>query len=299
MKTRVSSDSVQRFGGSLLQHGKLNDRVYLMKIDLRNIPELLDYVDRLIENHKYGKVFGKVPASGVHEFACRHYHQEAVISGYYGNGVDCMLMSRFFDVTRMEPQGAVVGAGEAAVVAPSPPPPLPNGYTLQACTPADVEAMAEIYAETFDTYPFPIQDAAYIFEAMTSHVDYFGIQHEGQWIALSSAEMDLDEGSVEMTDFAVLPLHRGRGLSRILLTHMENRMRERHMRIAYTIARAASPGMNRAFARAAYTFGGTLVHNTSICGTIESMNVWHKSLLAQPISQDCKEVAVRETRNAR
>jgi hypothetical protein len=50
------------------------------------------------------------------------------------------------------------------------------------------------------------------------------------------------------------------------------------MRIAYTIARSLSYPVNSLFSRAGYSFGGTLVKNTNICGSFESMNVWYKAL---------------------
>jgi beta-lysine N6-acetyltransferase len=36
--------------------------------------------------------------------------------------------------------------------------------------------------------------------------------------------------------------------------------------------------MNVTFSRAGYTFTGTLINNTNIGGSIESMNVWYKRL---------------------
>jgi hypothetical protein len=36
--------------------------------------------------------------------------------------------------------------------------------------------------------------------------------------------------------------------------------------------------MNATFAKAGYSFGGTLINNTNISGDIESMNVWYKNL---------------------
>jgi beta-lysine N6-acetyltransferase len=59
---------------------------------------------------------------------------------------------------------------------------------------------------------------------------------------------------------------------------VEEEMRQRGIRLAFTIARAYSFGMNITFARADYRFGGTLVNNTNISGALESMNVWHKPL---------------------
>jgi hypothetical protein len=63
-----------------------------------------------------------------------------------------------------------------------------------------------------------------------------------------------------------------------LLASLEDELRERGILTAYTIARAISPGMNITFAKAGYTYGGRLHNNTHIAGTIESMNVWYKSL---------------------
>ncbi|MDD2310679.1 MAG: hypothetical protein PHH91_13970, partial [Desulfuromonadaceae bacterium] len=41
---------------------------------------------------------------------------------------------------------------------------------------------------------------------------------------------------------------------------------------------AYSFGMNITFARDGYSFGGTLTNNTNISGSLESMNVWYKTL---------------------
>jgi hypothetical protein len=55
---------------------------------------------------------------------------------------------------------------------------------------------------------------------------------------------------------------------------MQKAMTERGITTWYTIARALSAGMNITFAKAGYRYAGTLVNNTDISGTIESMNVW-------------------------
>jgi len=113
---------------------------------------------------------------------------------------------------------------------------------------------------------------------MAYNVDYFAVEKEGKLIALSSAEMDAQGSNAEMTDFATLPENRGQGLARCLLQEMEAAMNRRGIQTAYTIARAASAGMNITFAQLGYQFGGLLINNTQISGSIESMNVWYKSL---------------------
>ena len=138
--------------------------------------------------------------------------------------------------------------------------------------------MAEVYRSVFPTYPFPIHDPEYIRKTMSSHVLYCSITCGGSIAALSSAEMDRKKQQAEMTDFATLDQWRKRGFARILLSFMEDEVRRQGTETAYTIARAVSPGMNLTFASCGYTYGGRLVNNTQISGSIETMNVWYKSL---------------------
>jgi len=38
--------------------------------------------------------------------------------------------------------------------------------------------------------------------------------------------------------------------------------------------------MNITFAKQGYQYAGCLVNNSNICGSIESMNVWYRQLIA-------------------
>jgi hypothetical protein len=68
------------------------------------------------------------------------------------------------------------------------------------------------------------------------------------------------------------------GLAGLLLRHMDRKMRDRGIKTAYTIARAASHGMNTVFRNKRYLYAGLLKNNTQISGQIESMTVWYKPL---------------------
>jgi hypothetical protein len=59
---------------------------------------------------------------------------------------------------------------------------------------------------------------------------------------------------------------------------MEKEMDKKGILTLYTIARAASYGMNTVFARLGYEFTGKLVQNTNISGNLENMNVWYKRI---------------------
>jgi putative beta-lysine N-acetyltransferase len=149
---------------------------------------------------------------------------------------------------------------------------------VEKTTPTDAEEMTAVYKEVFESYPFPIHNAEYIRKTMANDVVYFCIREDGKIVSLSSAEMDTSSQTVEMTDFATLSKYRGAGYAVQLLDRMEDEMVNRDIRTAYTIARALSPGMNVTFAKMGYAFAGTLINNTNISGSIESMNVWYKHL---------------------
>jgi putative beta-lysine N-acetyltransferase len=96
--------------------------------------------------------------------------------------------------------------------------------------------------------------------------------------AISAAEIDFNNHSAEMTDFATLAKQRSRGLAGCLLAKMEQAMIQQGITTLFSIARALSPAMNITFAKFGYTYGGTLVNNTNISGRIESMNIWYKQV---------------------
>ncbi len=283
MKSATARDSVERVGKSLLQHGALNDRVYVMKVAGPPDEAAVNALE-LARREGYGKVFAKVPESGARAFQTLGYRQEAFIPKYFRTGENCQFMSYFLDPPReRERTQESVLVLRAALTAASKEADYDRTTLalIRTCTPDDARAMARLYGQTFSTYPFPINVPEYIVEAMAENVTYSGIWYQGEPLALSAAERDRDNVAVEMTDFVVAPTVRGRGLAWALLEHMENTMRAEGIRTAFTIARAVSYGMNITFARQGYSYGGRLVNNTSICGHIESMNVWHKTLGAE------------------
>ncbi len=280
------SDKLEKLGGSLVQHGPHSDRIYLMKLDPDDMPELIDRLDQLAEQHNYGKIFTKVPGHHAPAFLHADYVEEARIPAYFNSETDCVFLSRFRKPERREPddpdhiQDVIAKAQAADVTAPDAVA-MDQKFRMRVMTPDDTPAMAEVYKVVFDSYPFPIHEPDYLAETMATHIRYFGIFEGDKLVALASCEMDKDAGAVEMTDFATLPDYRGNSFARVLLAEMERDMRRTGITTAYTIARAVSYGMNITFGRMGYAFTGTLVNNTQISGSLESMNIWYKPLLVE------------------
>lgn len=289
MKGRpVMVDQMEKIGDSLIQHGTLNQRIYLMKLARADFPDILDQIDIRVRSNHYTKIFIKAPAWAYGELINRGYVQEAYIPAFYQGKGDLFFMSRFIDPQRAvlpEPdQSVIIDHLDKALERWNSSPTLAlieNGLAMRVCGPEDSDALADIYKQVFKSYPFPIHDPAYILDTMKTHVIYFGVYDGGRLIAASSAEMDQDARNAEMTDFATLPEYRGKRLALFLLQVMEQEMKDRNVPTLFTIARALSAGMNITFAKNGYRFSGTLINNTNISGKIESMNIWYKRLGAE------------------
>lgn len=275
------ADQVIRIGQSEIQHGKANDRVYLMKLSKVDFPDIIDHIEALALQNGYTKIFTKVPAWAGQGFLDRGYAVEALVPNFYSGSEDALFMARYPDPARKNRVDceAITKIVHVAMTAPKlDMPELPKGLAHAILASEEAEELAALYQAVFNSYPFPIFDAVYLKETMASHIVYFGVRDNHRLIAASSCEMDVTHQNVEMTDFATLDAYRSKGLASFLLTQMEREMRLHGILTAYTIARSMSYGMNITFGKNRYTFAGTLFNNTDISGEIESMNVWYKAL---------------------
>ncbi len=276
------ADTLERFGNSLVQHGPLNKRAYLMHLDPQDEPHIVSRLESLARQRGYTKIFAKVPEAMAPRFTRAGFNTEAFVPGMFKGREAGVFLGRYFADWRKRPDNpqALSDVLETALAkaATTCRPNLPPGAAIARMKPEQAEDMAQVYAAVFDSYPFPIFDPDYLRQAMSKDVRYYGVMLHDRPVALASAEMDRSLAAAEMTDFATLPKYRGRKLAGALLEYMGREMRKAGLHSLYTIARAASYGMNITFARAGYAFGGTLPNNTYIAGGLESMHVWHLSL---------------------
>lgn len=276
------SDEVILVQNSSIQHGKKNNRIYLMKLDPQDCPGILPKLDEMAQENSYSKIFAKVPNSLMKKFLQKGYQIEAHIPKFFKGKEDGIFMSKYFDETRglLEEKKRISQVLDVALKKKlQEKQSLEKGYFCRKAQKEDVIEMSKVYQRVFISYPFPIADPSYIKKTMEKNVEYFGIWYKDQLVALASSEMDLSLQNVEMTDFAILPKYRGKNLALYLLNKMEKEMENKGMKTAYSIARSHSFGMNSTFSKAGYDFRGTLIQNTQIAGHLESMNVWYKSLV--------------------
>jgi len=278
----INYDKTEKIGKSIINHGKYNNRIYLMKLDKDDYPSIIATLDDMAKKNKYSKVFAKIPYSLKGKFIRSGYIVEATIPGFYNDVEDVILISKYFSEER-----TIIKEGNeikeiidisCAKNKIKKQIELGEAYQFHVCELSDIQQMCKVYREVFETYPFPIFDEKYIEKTMNENFIYFSIKIKGEIVSLASTEMDYSTKSVEMTDFATLPQYRGEGFSVFLLGKMEEKMRQNNFHVAFTIARARSYGMNITFAKLNYEYGGTLINNTNISGDLESMNVWYKTL---------------------
>lgn len=275
-------DRIETIGkGSIAQHGKLNDRIYLIKLENKDCPEILNWLRRMAAEHSYTKIFCKVPSWAAPHFFADGYITEAMIPGFYRGNEAAFFLAKYLDSDRLmnlENQylgefGDLLKSRPGKVSMDS-----TDKFRFEQLGADDVKQITKLYRKVFLSYPFPIQDPGYILKTMKESVRYFGAKKKGKLIAVSSAEMDKEGKNAEMTDFATNPDFRGKKLDQMLLAKMEKEMEVLGMKTVYTIARLQSIPMNKVFLNRQYQYAGTLIRNTNISGSIESMNVYYKHL---------------------
>ncbi|HQU72423.1 MAG TPA: putative beta-lysine N-acetyltransferase [Calditrichia bacterium] len=286
MIKEIEYDTIEKLDNTIIQHGKFNDRIYVIKLSRGDFPRIVPRLQQLAQKHHYQKIIIKAPEWAKNDLEKLGFVEEAAIPGFYEGKGTVHFMAGFLNpergvISHLRQQEILQKLDIARDKGQDPAGPAslwPSDQSPIVLHADHIPQLAALYQAVFDSYPFPIFEESYLLKTLRGHIVYFGIFNNGTLIAASSAETDPEAGNAEMTDFATLPEYRGNGLARVLLAAMEAEMAQRGISTLYTIARTESTGMNVTFAKSGYHFSGTLVNNTHIAGHIESMNVWYKSL---------------------
>lgn len=265
--------------GSLYQHGGFNNRIYVIRMSDQEPDDTIDFLMNLATNSHYTKIVIKVKQHRVPLLLSRGFVVEAMIPLFDNQASDIFFMSKFYaergslcemEINLLNSYPALMKAKSNTNSVNTNQSRLLNGN--------DIYCISELFRGVFKSYPYPIHNPDYIYKTMEENTCYFGIIHHEKLIAVSSAEVNPAGSNAEMTDFAVHPDYRGRGLAYHLLLDMEREMLQRSIRCLFTIARLREPAMNKTFIISGYRYSGTLINNTQISGGIESMNVLYKLL---------------------
>ena len=271
------ADRIETIHGSVVQHGRHNDRIYVMHLHATGHERLIGTLDRMAVEHGYGKIFAKIPATAWHAFQAAGYIREALVPGFFNGQIDGLFIAKFFSKDRQRGTRQL-NLDLTDCTRERQKPPAISSVTIDPCTPADSAEMAAVYRQAFETYAFPIHRSAYIRHMMRNNAVYYCARIKNRIGALAAVEIDSMNRCCEMTDFATLPAYRRLGLAAGLLNRLDDEALGRNMKTAYTIARADSLGMNRVFKTQGYHYAGCLIKNTQIGGRIRSMTVWYKQL---------------------
>ncbi|MCF7808406.1 MAG: putative beta-lysine N-acetyltransferase [Candidatus Marinimicrobia bacterium] len=276
-------DSVIQIGQSILQHGTFNDRVYLMGVHPGDETKVIKKAESLADSNGYSKIFAKVSSKSIDSFTAKGYQVEAQCGSGTAASENLVFLSKFLDQDRKQEQDPghtekVIKTAQDEYRETPQDLPLDKGMNIIEADFSHADLLAELYTHIFKSYPFPIQDPFFLMQEMTTGTRYFCLMQDNELLGAASIEQSADRKTAEMTDFAVKPVHRGKQIAERLLRHMEKVLQDSPVAMCYTIARAKSYGMNITFARCGYQYGGTLINNTNIGGSIESMNVWFRRI---------------------
>lgn len=274
-------DKILKIGkGSIIQHGKHNDRIYLIKLNDEDLGIILQELSKLALENNYSKIVCKVPKYIAPLFFSDGYVLEAYIPKFFNNQDDVFFVSKFLNSDRLLniEDAQLKSLRNLLTVDFNSKTKIHPAVKIRILSSSDVQQITDIYSEIFESYPFPIHNPNYILKTMRENIVYFGVEKKGKLAALASSEIDYQAGNAEMTDFATHPDHLGNNLANRLLKAMEEEMGKKEISTLYTIARLNSTPMNKTFLRNNYHYTGTLIKNTNISGRIESMNVYYKHL---------------------
>lgn len=142
----------------------------------------------------------------------------------------------------------------------------------------EVDELANLYGEVFQVYPAPLNKPEYVKKTMDEGTLYVYIREEDKIVSAASAELNRKHGNAELTDCASLERVQGKGHMKKLLFKLEQELKTQGILCLYSLARAESYGMNKAFFQLGYTYGGRLINNCFIYSGLEDMNVWYKNM---------------------
>lgn len=258
-----------------------NQRIKILEYRVTDMEAFILRVRVLAVANGLDKIVAMATHDDWQEFLRFGYVLEAVIRHYH-RGEDAFVVSKFRSQERLTStalmEEVLLIEKIMADRRPQAPPVLPEGFTVELASRADIPELVGLYGAIFESYPSPLIHTSYLETVFGEDTIFAVCRHRGAIAAAASIELHAGDLAAEMTDCATLAHHRGRGLMTHLLRFLEGELERRGYVCAYTMARARSYGMNAVFHGMGYEFMGRLVNNCDIFGAYEDMNIWVRRL---------------------
>ncbi len=281
---KIKYDSIEKYGnGSLLHHGKHNNRVYLMYLHPADIKGISKHISDIARTYRYTKICCKIPAWAAPYFLSEGYFIEAHIPGYYQNNEAVFFMSKFLNSDRLIYVNYNNLKGLHCIFKnnksiQSNVPAQPDKFIIQKLDINNAFEISKVFETVFKSYPFPYHDPEYIRHTMDNGNSFYGaIMNEGI-VAVAAMKINLQDKNAELKDFATLPICKNLNLENQLLKYMEQKLNTLKIQNIHERISLNNMDLNKTFIKNKYSYSGTLINNAHIDGSIESINVLYKSL---------------------
>jgi len=249
----------------------------LNNISVQNIKRIIHFSSK----EHFGKIICKCDSTSFEIFAEAGFTLEGKIDGYF-KGQDGFCMSYFISSERkicsnfpkkellvkqcLDRKNKFVYTGNNTM------------YCIRDAAETDIKEMVQLFSAVFSTYPSPVYEEEYLNKTMKEKVLYKVALYDGKIVGMASADMDKENLNAEVTDCATYPEYRGRGILSNIIYDLELELKNRGFITLYSLSRAINPGVNIVLSRHNYKFTGRLINNCNICGTLEDMNIWVKTI---------------------
>ena len=276
-------DIQEKIDGAMVHHGKTHNRLYLMQNEQDNWDSLIPLMKDLAHEKNYGKILGRIPEEAMDIFQSKGYQVEAKIPGLYNGETTGYFIADYLSEERgycNEQERKTIQSVKAIAQAAKSPEEdpyfsLPENLEVRKLDKNDLFALVHLHEKAFKSYPFPIHKAEYILELVEQDHEFYGLFNQKELLVSAILKIHAKESNIEIIDFATHPNFMGQNLSYYLVQEIKKNFDEMDYKTMYSMVRATSYGLNITFSKHDFVFGGTLLNNTLIRDTIESMNVWY------------------------
>lgn len=255
-----------------------NQRIILLE-SFGEPDQIIEQLKKISREEKAGKIIAYARDQEKSSFEKHGFIQEGIIQGYF-LGQDAYCYSYFNDLQRrysnhLLEEDRILEETLAQVYETNPVSQF-GEYHIRNASESDADNLALFMGNLFTTYPTPVHRPEYLKEIIRGKTLFKLALHGGKLVCAASADRNKDLLNAEITDCVTHPDYRGQGLTGHLICLLEQDLTACGYMALYSLARAMSPAINRALRKNGFEYGGRLINNCSIMGTIEDMNIWSK-----------------------